>query len=96
MNIEMQFWQVLAVCISAVFTQNMVLSYFLGLCPFLGVSREVKSAFGLGIAVTFVMTATVGLNWLVYHKILVPMNLQFFRFIIFIRLYIKEINYFFR
>ena len=84
MNIEIQFWQALVVCVSAIFTQNMLLSYFLGLCPFLGVSREVKSAFGLGIAVIFVMTSTVALNWLVYHKLLVPLHLQFFRFIIFI------------
>ncbi len=84
MNPEIQFWQALVVCVSAVFTQNMLLSYFLGLCPFLGVSREVKSAFGLGIAVVFVMTCTVGINWIVYHKILLPLKLEFFRFIVFI------------
>jgi len=84
MDIQNQFWQALIVCISAIFTQNMVLSYFLGLCPFLGVSREVKSSFGLGIAVIFVMTFTVAIDWLVYHKILIPLGLHFFRFIIFI------------
>lgn len=76
--------QALAVCISAVFTQNILLSYFLGLCPFLAVSREVKAANGLGMAVIFVMTCTCALNWMVYHWILVPMQLEFFRFIIFI------------
>jgi len=84
MEIQNQFLQALIVCISAIFTQNMVLSYFLGLCPFLGVSREIKSSFGLGIAVIFVMTFTVGINWLIYHKILIPLGLHFFRFIIFI------------
>ena len=43
------------VFISAIFTQNILLSYFLGLCPFIGVSREVKTSFGLGLAVIFVI-----------------------------------------
>jgi Na+-transporting NADH:ubiquinone oxidoreductase subunit E len=84
MNSDAQVIQALAVCISAVFTQNILLSYFLGLCPFLAVSREVKAANGLGAAVIFVMTCTCALNWMVYHWILVPMHLEFFRFIIFI------------
>lgn len=84
MNIEAQIGQALTVCIAAVFTQNILLSYFLGLCPFLAVSREVKAANGLGAAVIFVMTCTCALNWMVYHWILVPMHLEFFRFIIFI------------
>ncbi len=84
MDLEVQFWQALIVCVSAVFTQNMVLAYFLGLCPFLGVSREIKSAFGLGLAVIFVLTSTVALNWIVYHKVLVPLHLEFFRVVMFI------------
>jgi len=72
------------VCVSAVFTQNILLSYFLGLCPFIGVSREIKSAFGLGLAVIFVMTTTCMLNWLAYHYVLEPLGLEFFRFILFI------------
>jgi Na+-transporting NADH:ubiquinone oxidoreductase subunit E len=84
MNVDAEIWQAFMVCISAVFTQNILLTYFLGLCPFLGVSREIRSAFGLGVAVTFVLTCTCGLNWLVYHLVLVPFELEFFRFIIFI------------
>ena len=76
--------QAFVVCISAVFTQNILLTYFLGLCPFLGVSREVKTATGLGMAVVFVLTSTCMLNWLVYHYVLVPLGLEFFRFILFI------------
>ena len=72
------------VFVSAIFTQNILLSYFLGLCPFLGVSREIKTSFGLGIAVIFVMTSTCILNWLAYHYVLEPLNLTFFRFILFI------------
>jgi Na+-transporting NADH:ubiquinone oxidoreductase subunit E len=84
MNVSAEIWQAFAVCISAVFTQNILLAYFLGLCPFIGVSREIKTAFGLGLAVIFVLTSTVLLNWLAYHYVLVPLGLEFFRFILFI------------
>ena len=84
MNISAQLGQALTVCIAAVFTQNILLSYFLGLCPFLAVSREVKAAHGLGIAVIFVMTCTCVLNWMIYHWVLVPLQLEFLRFIVFI------------
>jgi Na+-transporting NADH:ubiquinone oxidoreductase subunit E len=84
MNVGAEVQQAFVVCISAVFTQNILLAYFLGLCPFIGVSREVKTAFGLGLAVIFVMTCTVMLNWLAYKYVLVPLQLEFFRFILFI------------
>jgi Na+-transporting NADH:ubiquinone oxidoreductase subunit E len=72
------------VFVAAIFTQNILLSYFLGLCPFIGVSREIKTSVGLGVAVIFVMTCTCMLNWLAYHYVIEPLNLQFFRFILFI------------
>ena len=84
MNISAEIWQAFIVCIAAIFTQNILLSYFLGLCPFLGVSREIKAALGLGLAVIFVMVSTSMLNWLAYHYVMVPLNLHFFRFILFI------------
>ena len=84
MSVGAEIGQACVVAISAVFTQNILLAYFLGLCPFIGVSREIKAAFGLGIAVIFVLTCTVLLNWIAYHYILVPLNLEFFRFILFI------------
>ncbi len=84
MNLTAEIWQAMAVCISAIFTQNILLAYFLGLCPFIGVSREVKTAFGLGLAVIFVITTTTLLNWLAYHYVLAPLGLHFFRFILFI------------
>ena len=62
----------------------MILSYFLGLCPFISVSRELKTATGLALAVIFVLTCTIGLNWLAYRYVLVPLELEFFRFILFI------------
>ena len=69
---------------AAIFTNNILLTNFLGLCPFLSISREVRSSLGLGVAVVFVMTCTAVINWLVYYRILVPLNLTHFRFIIFI------------
>lgn len=74
----------LAVFFSAVFTNNILLTNYLGMCSFLGASREIKTAAGLGTAVVFVMTATSALNWIVYYFILVPFGLEYLRFIIFI------------
>ncbi len=84
MSVGTEIMQACIVAISAVFTQNILLAYFLGLCPFIGVSREIKAAFGLGLAVIFVLTCTVLLNWIAYHYVLVPLHLEFFRFILFI------------
>ena len=75
---------------AAIFTNNILLSNFLGMCPFLACSSKVKSAAGLGLAVTFVLTCTAPLNWLVYHGILAegaPLcstDLTYLRYIAFI------------
>lgn len=69
---------------AAIFTSNILLTNFLGMCSYLSVSKEVESSFGLGMAVFFVLTVTSGLNWLVYHLILVPAGLVYLQFIIFI------------
>ena len=65
------------ILLSAAFTDNILLSRFLGMCPFLSVSRQMKSAFGLGLAVVFVTTCTCGLNALLYWYGLVPLNRAF-------------------
>ena len=69
---------------AAIFTNNILLTNFLGLCPFLSMSREIRSALGMGGAVVFVMTATAGINHLVYYRLLLPFHLEHFRFIVFI------------
>lgn len=79
-----EIWQAVVVCFAAVFTNNILLSYFLGMCPFTAVSREVRTAGGLGAAVVFVMTFTCILNWMAYRYVLIPLHLEFFRFILFI------------
>jgi Na+-transporting NADH:ubiquinone oxidoreductase subunit E len=74
----------LAVLFSAVLTNNILLTNYLGMCSFLACSKELKTAAGLGSAVTFVMTATSALNWLVYRHVLVPLRLEYLMFIVFI------------
>jgi Na+-transporting NADH:ubiquinone oxidoreductase subunit E len=83
-GISSELWLALVTCFAAVFTQNILLTTFLGMCPFTSVSREVKTAAGLGGAVVFVMTFTTALNWLAYRYVLIPLELEFFRFILFI------------
>jgi Na+-transporting NADH:ubiquinone oxidoreductase subunit E len=74
----------LAVLFGAVFTNNILLTNFLGTCSFLAISREVKSSLGLGVAVVFVMTMTNALNWPIYYYILVPLDLTYLGFIVYI------------
>jgi Na+-transporting NADH:ubiquinone oxidoreductase subunit E len=69
---------------AAIFTNNILLTNFLGLCPFLSISREIRSSLGLGIAVVFVMTCTAVLNYIVYYYLLLPLHLEHFRYIVFI------------
>jgi Na+-transporting NADH:ubiquinone oxidoreductase subunit E len=69
---------------AAVFTSNILLTNFLGMCSYLSVSKEVGSSLGLGIAVTFVLVFTTALNWLVYHYLLVPFNIVYLEYIVFI------------
>jgi len=68
---------ILVIMVSAVLVNNFVLSRFLGICPFLGVSKQVETAFGMGMAVTFVMTVAGLLTYLVDKYLLVPNNLEF-------------------
>lgn len=69
---------------AAIFTNNMILSNFLGMCSFIAVSGEIRTSLSLGQAVTFVLTFTTLLNYLIYHFMLVPLGLEYLRFIVFI------------
>jgi Na+-transporting NADH:ubiquinone oxidoreductase subunit E len=73
-----------ALFFAAVFTQNILLTNYLGMCPFLGASREIKTSFGLGAAVVFVMTFTTPLNWILNHRLLIPLGLEYLGLIVFI------------
>lgn len=74
----------IVILFAAIFTNNMILSNFLGMCSFIAVSKEIKTAYSLGIAVTFVITFTTIINYFIYYKLLVPFCLESFRFIVFI------------
>lgn len=70
--------------IAAIFVNNIVLSQFLGICPFLGVSKKISTALGMGFAVMFVMTLSAIVTFLIYYKLLVPNNLTFMITVVFI------------
>ncbi|MGQ9852661.1 MAG: electron transport complex protein RnfA [Candidatus Oleimicrobiaceae bacterium] len=69
---------------AAIFTNNIALTYFLGMCPFIAVSRDIKTATGMGIAVIFVMTLTALFAWPVYHWVLVPHHVEYLQLVSFI------------
>ena len=70
--------------VASIFTNNMILSNFLGMCSFIAVSKEIPTALGLGQAVTVVLTITTIFNYLLYEHVLIPLNLEYLRFIVFI------------
>jgi electron transport complex protein RnfA len=72
------------IIVSAVFINNFVVVQFLGICPFLGVSKDFKSALGMGLAVTFVMTLTCLITYPIYTLILVPLGIEYMEIIVFI------------
>ncbi len=74
----------LCLIIGAVFVNNVVLSQFLGICPFLGVSKNVRSSLGMGGAVLFVMLLATLVTYLLYYYVLVPLNLAYLQTIAYI------------
>lgn len=82
--------------VRSIFVDNMIFAYFLGMCSFLAISKKVSTAFGLGIAVVFVLGVTVPINWIIQNYVLVPgalawlgpsfadIDLSFLQFIVFI------------
>lgn len=69
---------------AAILTENFIFSRFLGICPFLGVSNKPSTAFGMGMAVTFVMTVSSAVTWAVYHLVLEPLHIEYLKTIAFI------------
>ena len=72
------------IIIGAIFVNNIVLNQFLGICPFLGVSKKINTAVGMGGAVLFVMTLATIVTWLIQNYVLTPLGLQFLQTIFFI------------
>jgi Na+-transporting NADH:ubiquinone oxidoreductase subunit E len=86
--------ELISLFVESVFVGNILLAYFLGMCSYLAVSGNLQTSFGLGMAVTFVITITTPANWFLYHFLLAPgalawaglpdMNLGFLRLVLFI------------
>ena len=74
----------LSIIITAVFVNNIVFSQFLCICPFLGVSKRIDSAIGMGMAVTFVMALSTVVTRALHQLVLVPLGLEFIQTIVFI------------
>ena len=78
------FGQLLVIFLAAAFTENILLARFLGMCSFLAISRQMKTSVGLGWAVVFVTTFTAAINWLLHTYVMVPLDIVFLEYIIFI------------
>ena len=74
----------IAIIISTVFINNFILSRFLGLCSFIGVSKNIRPAISMGVAVTFVTTMASAITWFIYYFVLAPYHLEYLRTISFI------------
>lgn len=76
--------QYLSIIITAIFVNNIVFSQFLGICPFLGVSKKISSASGMGAAVAFVMVIATLVTWLLQRYLLMPFDMVYLQTIVFI------------
>lgn len=95
--------ELIVIFLSMALINNIILVRYLGLCPFLGVSRELKPAFSMGMAVTFVMFVASLATWVINHYVLIPFGIQYMYIIVFIlviaslvqviELFIKKTNF---
>ncbi len=76
--------EIFLIFFAAAIVNNFVLTYFLGICPFIGVSKKTEAAFSMGMATTFVMTLTAVISWLVNNLVLIKFNLPFLQYVAFI------------
>lgn len=74
----------LMIFVAAVLTENAAFTYLLGMCPFISLSKSLRTASGMGAAVIFVITLTALINWPIYHLILVPLGSELIYYIVFI------------
>lgn len=90
---------VLGIMLSAILTDNFVLSKFMGCCPFLGVSQKISSSIGMGAAVIFVMVCSTAITYPIYMQLLVPNGLEYLQtlaFILIIALFVQLAEMFVR
>lgn len=80
----MDLGKLFGIIIASIFINNFILVRFLGICPFMGVSKKTDSSIGMGMAVTFVMTIASAVTWVLYSYILQPLKLEYLQIIAFI------------
>jgi electron transport complex protein RnfA len=80
----LDFAKLISIIISSILINNFIFSRFLGLCPFMGVSKKIESSIGMGMAVTFVMTLASSVTWVINTFILKPKGLEYLQTIAFI------------
>lgn len=80
----MDLGNLFSIIVGAIFINNFIFAKFLGICPFMGVSKKVESSIGMGMAVAFVMTLASAVTWIVYNFLLVPYGLEYLQTITFI------------
>ena len=80
----MTFAEIISLAIGAILVNNVLLSQFLGICSFVGVSKKKSSALGMGVAVLFVLILSSLVTWLLYNFVLVPFKVTFLSTIVFI------------
>lgn len=74
----------IAIVISAVLINNVILTKFLGLCSFFGISTRIRNSMMMGLAVIFVITCSSALTWLIYNYFLIPLHIEYIRIVVFI------------
>jgi Na+-transporting NADH:ubiquinone oxidoreductase subunit E len=74
----------LMLLVAALFTHNIALTYLLGMCPLIAMSRRINTAVGMGLAVMFVTAVTAPIDWVIYHKVLVPTHTEVMMLLVFI------------
>ena len=80
----LDFSHLLYILLASAITNNIALTYFLGMCPFLSISKNLSAALGMGLVVTTVIVPTAATNWLLNHYLLEPWHLEIFQFMVFI------------
>lgn len=80
----MEIGKLIGIIVSSILINNFIFARFLGICPFMGVSKKIESSIGMGMAVTFVMTLASAVTWVVNKFLLIPNNLGYLQTIVFI------------
>ncbi|MBR6692448.1 MAG: hypothetical protein IKL61_00670, partial [Clostridia bacterium] len=80
----MSLTSIIAIFVAGLFTNNYIVVQFLGICPFMGLSKKIDSALGMGVAVTFVMVITSLVTYPIYKYVMVPLGIEYLEIIVFI------------